>query len=142
AGSGSGSRSVTNLDLVSRSEMTLHSDASANGGLVPHPDSLPAEAEREDAGGTHNGTQSSSPSEREKDADGRTREGSSPTGRDLRKDGVAAPVTARQMALHRQAHGAWRLNGRDEQQPPPGDWRTWLLMGGRGSGKTRAGAEW
>ena len=22
------------------------------------------------------------------------------------------------------------------------DWRTWLLMGGRGSGKTRAGAEW
>jgi len=26
--------------------------------------------------------------------------------------------------------------------PPPGDWRVWLLMGGRGSGKTRAGAEW
>jgi phage terminase large subunit-like protein len=36
----------------------------------------------------------------------------------------------------------WSLAGRDEQQPPPGDWRTWLLMGGRGSGKTRAGAEW
>ncbi|WP_436015278.1 DNA-packaging protein [Rhizobium sp. LjRoot254] len=34
------------------------------------------------------------------------------------------------------------LGARDEQQPPPGDWRTWLLMGGRGSGKTRAGAEW
>lgn len=28
------------------------------------------------------------------------------------------------------------------QQPPDGDWRNWLLMGGRGSGKTRAGAEW
>jgi phage terminase large subunit-like protein len=36
----------------------------------------------------------------------------------------------------------WHLNGRDDQKPPPGDWRTWLVMGGRGSGKTRAGAEW
>jgi Uncharacterized conserved protein len=36
----------------------------------------------------------------------------------------------------------WDFAGRDEQQPPPGDWRTWLIMGGRGSGKTRAGAEW
>ncbi|MDY8109106.1 terminase family protein [Fulvimarina sp. 2208YS6-2-32] len=26
--------------------------------------------------------------------------------------------------------------------PPPGDWRQWLLIGGRGSGKTKAGAEW
>lgn len=29
-----------------------------------------------------------------------------------------------------------------QQWPPPGEWTTWLLMGGRGSGKTRAGAEW
>jgi phage terminase large subunit-like protein len=36
----------------------------------------------------------------------------------------------------------WRRSCRDEQRPPPGDWRVWLLMGGRGSGKTRAGAEW
>lgn len=28
------------------------------------------------------------------------------------------------------------------QRPPQGDWSTWLFMGGRGSGKTRAGAEW
>ena len=28
------------------------------------------------------------------------------------------------------------------QLPPPGDWRTWVLMAGRGFGKTRAGAEW
>jgi phage terminase large subunit-like protein len=29
------------------------------------------------------------------------------------------------------------------QLPPPGDgWRTWLLMAGRGFGKTRAGTEW
>lgn len=36
----------------------------------------------------------------------------------------------------------WRFQGRVSQQPPGGDWRTWLMMGGRGSGKTRAGAEW
>lgn len=36
----------------------------------------------------------------------------------------------------------WDVNGRPEQRPPAGDWRTWLVMGGRGSGKTRAGAEW
>ena len=36
----------------------------------------------------------------------------------------------------------WAFQGRSTQQPPPGDWRTWLMMGGRGSGKTRAGAEW
>lgn len=28
------------------------------------------------------------------------------------------------------------------QVPPKGDWRVWLVMGGRGFGKTRAGAEW
>ncbi len=26
--------------------------------------------------------------------------------------------------------------------PPEGDWTTWLIIGGRGAGKTRAGAEW
>lgn len=28
------------------------------------------------------------------------------------------------------------------QLPPAGDWKTWIIMGGRGAGKTRAGAEW
>ncbi|HKT86192.1 MAG TPA: terminase family protein, partial [Novosphingobium sp.] len=36
----------------------------------------------------------------------------------------------------------WPLWARSEQLPPPGDWRTWLIMAGRGFGKTRAGAEW
>ena len=36
----------------------------------------------------------------------------------------------------------WDLFAADRQLPPGGDWTTWLLMGGRGSGKTRAGAEW
>ncbi len=31
----------------------------------------------------------------------------------------------------------------DSQLPPPGEgWRVWLMMAGRGFGKTRAGAEW
>ncbi|MEM9968308.1 MAG: terminase family protein [Pseudomonadota bacterium] len=28
------------------------------------------------------------------------------------------------------------------QLPPAGEWRTWVVLGGRGAGKTRAGAEW
>ena len=28
------------------------------------------------------------------------------------------------------------------QLPPQGNWRTWVVLGGRGAGKTRAGAEW
>jgi phage terminase large subunit-like protein len=49
----------------------------------------------------------------------------------------------------------WELWARDDQLPPPHEmssgpespgaikqWRVWMLLGGRGSGKTRAGAEW
>ena len=37
----------------------------------------------------------------------------------------------------------WPLWARpDTQLPPPDPWHTWLILGGRGSGKTRAGAEW
>jgi phage terminase large subunit-like protein len=36
----------------------------------------------------------------------------------------------------------WRLWARKEQLPPQDDWRVWLFLGGRGAGKTRAGAEW
>ena len=35
----------------------------------------------------------------------------------------------------------WPLWARPDQLPPEGVWRTWLLLGGRGSGKTRSGAE-
>ncbi len=28
------------------------------------------------------------------------------------------------------------------QKEPEGDWHTWVILGGRGAGKTRAGAEW
>ena len=30
----------------------------------------------------------------------------------------------------------------EHQLPPEGDWRAWVALGGRGAGKTRAGAEW
>ncbi|MDB5700497.1 MAG: ATP-binding protein, partial [Sphingomonadales bacterium] len=33
----------------------------------------------------------------------------------------------------------WRT---DRQEVPVGDWRTWLVMAGRGFGKTRMGSEW
>jgi phage terminase large subunit-like protein len=36
----------------------------------------------------------------------------------------------------------WPFWARDNQLPPEGDWRIWLFLGGRGAGKTRAGAEW
>ncbi|RUT31007.1 ATP-binding protein [Arsenicitalea aurantiaca] len=36
----------------------------------------------------------------------------------------------------------WTSWARPEQLAPAGDWTSWLLIGGRGSGKTRAGAEW
>lgn len=41
----------------------------------------------------------------------------------------------------------WQIWARDDQLEPEcapdgGAWRTWLLLGGRGAGKTRAGAEW
>lgn len=36
----------------------------------------------------------------------------------------------------------WPEHAHDGQLPPPGDWSAWLIMAGRGFGKTRAGAEW
>ena len=36
----------------------------------------------------------------------------------------------------------WETFAHEHQKPPAGDWTTWLLLGGRGAGKTRAGAEW
>ena len=36
----------------------------------------------------------------------------------------------------------WNGWSHQAQRPPEGDWATWLFLGGRGAGKTRAGAEW
>ncbi|MFN4113774.1 MAG: DNA-packaging protein [Sphingomonadaceae bacterium] len=36
----------------------------------------------------------------------------------------------------------WHYQAHAGQLPPPGIWHCWLVMAGRGFGKTRAGAEW
>jgi phage terminase large subunit-like protein len=36
----------------------------------------------------------------------------------------------------------WDFWARENQKTPPGDWNTWLVMSGRGFGKTRMGSEW
>jgi phage terminase large subunit-like protein len=42
----------------------------------------------------------------------------------------------------RFARRDWHFKAHPAQLAPPGDWRIWLFRGGRGAGKTRAGAEW
>ncbi|MFT4912594.1 MAG: phage terminase large subunit-like protein [Brevundimonas sp.] len=47
-------------------------------------------------------------------------------------------------ALDAESAGAaaWDRVAHEGQRAPGGDWTTWLFLGGRGAGKTRAGAEW
>ena len=49
-------------------------------------------------------------------------------------------------ALNQEERNEWRfhweMQARPAQIAPLGDWRTWLILAGRGFGKTRAGAEW
>jgi phage terminase large subunit-like protein len=57
--------------------------------------------------------------------------------------GLGAELLA--LAEPRQCTGLlhdWEPFAHPHQIEPPGDWTTWLLLGGRGAGKTRAGAEW
>lgn len=55
------------------------------------------------------------------------------------RDALIAGLTAEE--VERLADD-WALWARVDQMPPGGDWTTWLMLGGRGAGKTRAGAEW
>ncbi|MCL6652255.1 DNA-packaging protein [Agrobacterium rubi] len=56
---------------------------------------------------------------------------------------MAAPLAEKYQRQHvARFNRDWRFVGNAPQQQPDGDWRNWLLIGGRGSGKTRAGAEW
>ncbi|MGR3492779.1 MAG: DNA-packaging protein [Shimia sp.] len=36
----------------------------------------------------------------------------------------------------------WDFWAHEHQLAPEGDWKSWVVLGGRGAGKTRAGAEW
>jgi predicted phage terminase large subunit-like protein len=57
-------------------------------------------------------------------------------------DELADWPTGDKIALLGRLRGEWwRTVARPEQIPPAGEWRVWYLMGGRGSGKSRTGAE-
>ena len=57
-------------------------------------------------------------------------------------EGLAAWVASlpRHVLARLKADWWWQAHG--GQEAPLGDWSVWLLMAGRGFGKTRAGAEW
>lgn len=48
----------------------------------------------------------------------------------------------RERRAHEAARYVWPNFARPEQLEPPGGWRYWLILAGRGFGKTRTGAEW
>ncbi len=53
------------------------------------------------------------------------------------------PRLAAEIAHERGYRHVWRVHAHPYQRPPEGgDWTLFLLLGGRGAGKTRAGAEW
>jgi len=54
----------------------------------------------------------------------------------------AGDVRAFELDAERAGAAAWDRVAHDGQRAPGGDWTTWLFLGGRGAGKTRAGAEW
>jgi phage terminase large subunit-like protein len=58
----------------------------------------------------------------------------------------AAEYAAWSRRLRRDAAASllfdWTWWRRGDQCPPEGDWHVWLLLAGRGFGKTRTGAEW
>jgi predicted phage terminase large subunit-like protein len=51
------------------------------------------------------------------------------------------PADSRLLAYTELRSELWKTQARPEQLPPPGDWRIWYLMAGRGAGKSRAAAE-
>jgi phage terminase large subunit-like protein len=56
---------------------------------------------------------------------------------DLRRFVGRLPTPVRRRMIE-----TWEWQAHGGQAVPAGDWRVWLLMAGRGFGKTRAGAEW
>lgn len=52
---------------------------------------------------------------------------------------VAARVPPHALVSLNAEWDFWRRNGQNE---PAGDWNVWLMLAGRGYGKTRTGAEW
>jgi phage terminase large subunit-like protein len=55
---------------------------------------------------------------------------------------LEVPTDLEEWPIELQYRWLWLQEARPGQIPPKGDWFVWFLMGGRGSGKTRAGAEY
>lgn len=68
---------------------------------------------------------------------------------------MTRPRTAQQPALNPWLHAAqlldqapnpdrarWLAGARPNQLPPPGEWFVWMMLWGRGTGKTRTAGEW
>lgn len=55
---------------------------------------------------------------------------------------IVAELKRREAARIEAARFDWSQRGRHDQHAPAGSWRTWLILAGRGWGKTRTGAEW
>jgi len=53
-----------------------------------------------------------------------------------------ALARAKLLPVDAKARLRWNLQRRASQTPPAGDWLIWLILAGRGFGKTRTGAEW
>lgn len=51
------------------------------------------------------------------------------------------PAPAKRKLLETALRERWLAQARSEQLPPPGNWATWYVRGGRGAGKTLTGAE-
>jgi phage terminase large subunit-like protein len=58
------------------------------------------------------------------------------------KDYFGAPTSQKSAWGAEALEFDWSYWGRPSQFAPPGDWTIWLMLAGRGFGKTRAGAEW
>jgi len=65
------------------------------------------------------------------------------------EDLLGLPPAERRAALRdlgetqlKKMRTCWELWAHDGQLPPRSGWHTWLILAGRGFGKTRAGAEW
>lgn len=55
---------------------------------------------------------------------------------------MLAEYSTLDQAILNEVSTRWSIIARPNQLPPTGNWIYWLLMAGRGFGKTRVGAEW
>jgi len=60
----------------------------------------------------------------------------------IRRHGAEAVYAALSPEERERLPYEWRAWARPEQIEPDGDWRIWLILAGRGFGKSRSGAEW